>query len=177
MSYPLTTSFIHDHETSSNSKTDYILYIQNTLFLTYVDSDTFIFDLMNFLGSKLQSHWFEFGYHLKVPLKELHRLEVTVGQDSTRCTRQLLFIWKNLNPAASWEPIAEALDKSGLFLLSVLVTKRYKNPNPIFYQTHGTDFNNIDVYDVPDSLPNSMSVNTFIYLKDRGVIIFMLQSM
>ena len=35
----------------------------------------------------------------------------------------------------------------------------------------------MSLMDGPDSLPNSMSVNTFIYLKDRGVIIFTLQSM
>ena len=78
---------------------------------------------MNFLESKLHSKWYQLGHHLKLPMEELHRIEINVGQDSVRCTRQILFLWRKLNPAASWEPIAKALELSGLSLLSAIVTK------------------------------------------------------
>ena len=127
-----------------------------------VGSDTFIIDLMKFLESKLQSNWYCFGHHLKLSMEELHRIEVNVGQDNERCTRQVLFIWREKHPAASWEPIAEALEQSGLSLLSAFVTKQYTNPGPIFCQTgqctHGLDCPDFDIHDVLTSIPNSMSL-------------------
>ena len=119
-----------------------------------VGSDTFIIDLMKFLESKLQSNWYCFGHHLKIPIEELHRIELTVGQDSDRCTRQVFFLWRRLNPVASWEPIAIALKQSGLSLLSDIVTKRYTNPSVEF-----TDFH---LYDVLSSIPNSKSASLLI---------------
>ena len=116
---------------------------------------------MNFLGLKLQSHWIEFGHHLNLPIEELHKIEINVGEDSTRCTKQVLFLWRSLNPAASWEPIAEALKQSGLSLLSAIVTKRCTNPGPTFCRicqcTHGLDYTDFDIHDVLTSIPNSMS--------------------
>ena len=127
----------------------------------YIGFDTFFVDLMSFLGSKLQSHWMKFGYHLNLPIQELHKIEINVGKDSTRCTKQVLFLWRRLNPAASWEPIAEALKRSGLSLLSAIVTKQCTNPGPTFCQTcqctHGLDFTHFDIPDVLSSIPNSMS--------------------
>ena len=127
-----------------------------------VGSDTFIIDLMKFLESKLQSNWYRFGHHLRIPIEELHKIEVRVGQDTEHCTIQVLFMWRRLNPAASWEPIAEALKQSGLSLLSAVVTKRYMNPGPTFCQicqcTHGLDYPDIDIHDVLTSIPNSMLV-------------------
>ena len=126
-----------------------------------VGSDTFIIDLMKFLESKLQSNWYCFGHHLKLPMEELHRIEVNVGQDNERCTRQVLFIWREKNPAASWEPIAEALEQSGLSLLSAFVTKR-----PTFCQicqcTHCLDYTHFEMHDVLASIPNSMSASLLI---------------
>ena len=113
----------------------------------YVGSDTFIVDLMNFLESKLRSKWYQFGHHLKFPIEELHRIEINVGQNNERCTRQILFLWRRLYPAASWEPIADALEQSGLSLLSAIVTKRYTNPGPTFCQcTHGLDYTDFDIH-------------------------------
>ena len=98
---------------------------------------------MNFLESKLRSKWYQVGHHLKLPMEALHKIEINVGQDSERCTRQILFLWRRLNPAATWEPIAKALELSGLYLLSAIVTKQYTNPGPLFCQicqcTHGLD--------------------------------------
>ena len=118
-----------------------------------VGPDVFVIDLMNLLGAKLHSNWLEFGYHLKLSMEELYRIEMNVGQDSERCTRQLLFIWRKLNPTSSWEPIVEALKQSGLSLLSVFVTKRYENSS--------TDFNDVHIHDVLASFPNSKSVHNF----------------
>ena len=127
-----------------------------------VGSDTFIIDLMKFLESKLQSNWYCFGHHLKIPMEELHKIEVRVGQDTERCTIQVLFMWRRLNPASSWEPIAEALEQSGLSLLSAIVTKRYTSPGPTFCRicqcTHGLDYTDVGIHDVLDSFPNSMLV-------------------
>ena len=115
---------------------------------------------MNFLESKLRSKWYQFGYHLKLPIEELHKIELTVGQNNERCTRQVLFMWRRLNPGASWEPITEALEQSGLSLLSAIVTKRCRNPGPTFCQTcqctHGLDYTDFDIHDVLTSIPNSM---------------------
>ena len=47
---------------------------------------------------------------MNLPTEELHRIEINVGQESERCTRQILFMWRRLNPAASWELIAEVLE-------------------------------------------------------------------
>ena len=118
-----------------------------------VGPDVFVIDLMNLLGAKLHSNWLEFGYHLKLSMEELYRIEMNVGQDSERCTRQLLFIWRKLNPTSSWEPIVEALKQSGLSLLSVFVTKRYENSS--------TDFNDVHIHDVLASFPNSMLLHNF----------------
>ena len=116
---------------------------------------------MNFLESKLRSKWYQLGHHLKLPMEELHRIEINVGQNSERCTRQILFMWRRLNPAASWEPIAEALELSGLSLLSAIVTKRYTNPGPMFCQicqcSHGLDYTEFETHDLLTSIPNSMS--------------------
>ena len=116
---------------------------------------------MNFLESKLHSKWYQLGHHLKLPMEELHRIEVNVGQDSERCTRQVLFMWRKLNNTVSWEPIAEALEQSGLSLLSAIVMKRYTNYSPIFCQicqcTHGLDYTDFDIHDVLTSIPNGMS--------------------
>ena len=122
---------------------------------------------MKFLESKLQTNWHHFGHHLKIPIEDLHNIEVNVGQDNERCTRQVLFVWRKLNPAASWEPIAEALEQSGLSLLSAIITKRYTNPGPTFCQicqsTHGLDYNDFDIHDV---LTSSMSTSLlFVVLK------------
>ena len=105
---------------------------------------------MNFLESKLRSKWYQFGHHLKLPIEELHKIEVNIGQNNERCTRQVLFLWRRLNPAASWEPIAEALKQSGLSLLSAIVTKRCTNP--------GIDFTDFHIHDVLSSIPNSKPV-------------------
>ena len=117
---------------------------------------------MNFLESKLRSKWYQLGHHLKLPIEELDRIEMTVGQNNERCTRQVLFMWRKWNPAASWEPIAEALEQSGLSLLSAIVTKRYTNPGLTFCQicqcTHGLDYTDFDIHDVLTSILNSMSV-------------------
>ena len=122
---------------------------------------------MKFLESKLQTNWYHFGHHLKIPIEGLHNIEVNVGQDNERCTRQVLFMWRKLHPAASWEPIAEALEQSGLCLLSAIITKRYTNPGPTFCQicqcTHGLDYNDFDIHDV---LTSSMSTSLrFVVLK------------
>ena len=126
-----------------------------------VGTDNFIFDLMKFLEPKLQSNWYCFGHHLKIPMEELHRIELTVGQASDRCTRQVLFLWREFNRDASCEPIVEALKQSGLSLLSDIVIKRYTNPEPTFCQicqrSHSLDFNDVDVHDVLSSTQNSMS--------------------
>ena len=127
----------------------------------YIGSDTFLIDLMNFLESKLRSKWYQLGHHLKIPMEELHRIELTVGPNNERCTRQVLFMWRKWNPAASWEPIAKALEQSGLSLLSAIVIKRYTTSGPIFCQTcqctHGLDYTDFDIHDVLTSIPNSMS--------------------
>ena len=121
---------------------------------------------MNFLESKLRSKWYQFGHHLKLPIEELHRIEVNVGQNNERCTRQVLFLWRKLYPAASWEPIADALEQSGLSLLSAIVTKRYTNPGSTFCRicqcTHGVDYTDFDIHDVLTSIPNSMSTSLLI---------------
>ena len=139
-----------------------ILSTEYFIFIVYVGSDTFIIDLMKFLESKLQSNWYCFGHHLKLPMEELHRIEVNVGQNSERCTRQVLFIWRENHPASSWEPIAKALEQSGLSLLSTIVTKRYTNPGPTFCQTcqctHGVDFTDCNIHDILASSSNSMSL-------------------
>ena len=117
---------------------------------------------MNFLGLKLHSNWLEFGHHLDLPIKELYRIEEKVGQDGKRCIRHVLFLWRRLNLTASWEPIAEALQKSGLSLLSDIVTQRYTNPGPTFCQTcqcaHGVDFTDCNIHDILASSSNSMSL-------------------
>ena len=137
-----------------------MLHCNYTCIYIHVGSDTYIIDLMKYLGLKLQSHWFQFGYRLKIPMDELHKIEVNVGDDNIRCTNQVLLMWRRLNPAASWEPIAEALKLSGLSLLSATVTKRFTNPGPMFCQicqcTHGVDFTDFDLHDVLASIPNSM---------------------
>ena len=116
---------------------------------------------MNFLESKLRSKWYQLGRHLKLPMEDLHKIEINVGQDSERCTRQTLFLWRKYYPAASWEPIAKALELSGLSLLSAIVTKRYTNPGRIFCQicqcTHGMDYTELEIHDLLTCIPNSMS--------------------
>ena len=125
-----------------------------------VGSDMFVIDLMNLLGENLHSNWMEFGYHLEIPMEDLHKIEVNVGHDRERCTRQVLLMWRKLNPTASWEPIAEALKQSRSSLLSAFVSKRYANSGPIFCQTcqctHDPDFNDVHINDVLASFPNSM---------------------
>ena len=116
---------------------------------------------MNLLASKLRLDWIRFGYYLHLPGQELQSIEINF-EDNERCTRQVLFKWRELNPTASWEPIAEALKLSGLFLLSAIVTKRYKNPGPTFCQTcqrtHGLEYPACDIHDALTSFPNSMLV-------------------
>ena len=115
---------------------------------------------MNFLELKLQNNWIEFGYHLKIPIEELHKIEVNVGRDTNQCTNQLLFMWRELNSDASWEPLVKALKQCGLFLLSAIVSKRYRTSGPTFCSLGYTDY---DMNDVLASIPNSMPVLKFIY--------------
>ena len=95
-------------------------------------------------------------------MNELQKIESNVGEDSIRCTNQVLFMWRRLYPAASWEPIAKALELSGLSLLSAIVTKRFTNPGPMFCKicqcTHGVDFTDFALHDVLASFPNSMYI-------------------
>ena len=138
-----------------------ILCTEYFIFIISVDTDTSIIDLMKFLESKLQSHWYCFGHHLKIPMEELHRIQLTDGQASDRCTRQVFSSWRRSNQVASWEPIVEALKQSGLSLLSDIVFKRYKNPDRTFCQichcSHGLDFKDVDIHDVLSSTQKSMS--------------------
>ena len=101
-------------------------------------------------------------------MEELHKIETNVGEDSTRCTKQVLFMWRRLNPAASWKPIAEALKQSRLPLLSAIVTKRYTNSGPTFCQicqcTHGLDYTDFEMHDILTSIPNGMLTSLLIVL-------------
>ena len=135
-----------------------ILCTEYLIFIMSVGTDTFIIDLMQFLESKLQSKWYCFGHHLKIPMEDLHSIELTDGLASDRCTRKVIFLWRKSNPDASWEPIVEALKQSGLSLLSDIVFKRYKNPDRTFCQIcHGLDFKDVDIHDVLSSTQKSMS--------------------
>ena len=115
---------------------------------------------MNFLELKLQNNWIKFGYHLNIPMEELHKIEANVGRDTNHCTNQLLFMWRKLNPDASWEPLVKALKQCGLFLLSAIVSKRYRRSGSTFCSLGYTD---CDMYDVLASIPNSMPILKFIY--------------
>ena len=118
---------------------------------------------MNFLESKLRSKWYQVGHHLKLPMEALHKIEINVGQDSERCTRQILFLWRKLNPAASWQPIAKALELSGLSLLSAIVTKQYTNSGPKICQcTHGMDYTEFEIHDLLTNIPGMSQVLHYI---------------
>ena len=140
-----------------------------------VGTDTFIIDLMKFLESKLQSNWYCFGHHLKIPVEELHGIELTDGQASDRCTRQVLFLWRKLNPAASWVPIAKALELSGLSLLSAIVTNQYTNSGPIFCQicqcTHGLDYTEFEIHDLLTYIPSMSQVLHYILVSYHSCFI------
>ena len=100
----------------------------------------------------------KFGHCLNLSKEELHNIEIRVGQDNKRCTKQILLAWRKLNPLASWEPIAEALQKTGYMLLSSIVTRHYTNPGPTYCQrTHGPDFD-FTVHDVLACYPKCMSL-------------------
>ena len=107
---------------------------------------------MKVLELKLQNNWIEFGHHLNIPMKKLHEIEAKVGHDNNRCTNQLLFMWRELNPDASWEPLVKALKQCGLFLLSAIVSKRYTRSRS------GPTWSDYDMYEVLASIPNSMSI-------------------
>ena len=113
------------------------------------------------MESKLELKWMKFGHCLNLSKEELHNIEIRVGQDNKRCTKQILLAWRKLNPLASWEPIAEALQKTGYMLLSSIVTRHYTNPGPTYCQscqrTHGPDFD-FTVHDVLACYPKCMSL-------------------
>ena len=104
---------------------------------------------MNFLELKLQPHWIHFGHCLKISFPDLQNIELNIGHDKRRCIRQVLLVWSQSNPAASWEPIAEALKRIGFPLLSAIVTKHYTSHQSF----HGLEY---DYYDVLASI-SSMS--------------------
>ena len=125
-----------------------------TLFI-FIDSehDTFFINIMEYLQSKEHLNWFKLGYYMHLPVPDLHKIEINLGQDKKRCITQLMFEWRKLHPDASWEPIVEALKDSGYMLLSTVVTKLCKNPgSTVWEHTHGLDFN-----DVTACFPNSMT--------------------
>ena len=116
---------------------------------------------MKLLELKLQRDWIQFGYCLNIPIEELHKIEVNAGQDSKRCIKQVLLMWRKFNPAASWEPIAEALKQCGLSLLSAIVTKQYTS--------HQCTDSHYPYYDALASI-SSMSLSVFQYLYISYVI-------
>ena len=104
---------------------------------------------MNFLELKLQPNWLHFGHCLKISLQDLHKIELNMGHDKKRCIQQVLLMWRQSNPAASWESIAEALKQIGFPLLSAIVTKHYTSHQSF----HCLEY---DFYDVLASI-SSMS--------------------
>ena len=96
---------------------------------------------MNFLELKLQPRWLHFGHCLKISLLDLHKIELNIGHDKKRCIQQVLLVWSQSNPAASWEPIAEALKQCGFSLLSTIVTKQYTSHQSF----HGLEYAYYDV--------------------------------
>ena len=104
---------------------------------------------MNFLELKLQLHWIHFGHCLKISLQDLYKIEANFGHDKRHCIRQVLLMWSQSNPAASWESIAEALKQIGFPFLSAIVTKHYTSHQSF----HGLEY---DFYDVLASI-SSMS--------------------
>ena len=85
-------------------------------------------------------------------MEELHKIEVNAGQDSKRCIKQVLLMWRKFNPTASWEPIAEALKQCGLSLLSAIVTKQYTSHQC----TDSLDYPYYDVLASISSMPLSV---------------------
>ena len=82
---------------------------------------------MSLLDSKLTTDYVKFGHHLGLTIRELYRIEETVGHDTKRCVKQILFHWRNHSKDITHEAIVKALQASGYQLLSKIVESRFSS--------------------------------------------------
>ena len=89
--------------------------------------DSLVVELMSFLDSKLTTDYVMFGHHLGLTVRELYRIEETVGHDTKRCVKQILFHWRDNSKDITHEAIVKALQASGYQLLSKIVESRFSS--------------------------------------------------
>ena len=87
------------------------------------------------------TNWFVLGIHLGVKRHKLKQIEVQHPQDIERCKLEMVALWRQSDPTASWPKLKEALRKCNYSIMdqsTVIETvgqKGYHKFDPVLVQT------------------------------------------
>ena len=68
---------------------------------------------------------FVFGVHLRVPVKQLNKIESNRQGELERCKIDMLQYWLDNNVSASWKDVARALEQTDQLVLAATVKRKY----------------------------------------------------
>ena len=78
------------------------------------------------------TNWYTLGVFLKMPTKDLDDIEKRFSTDGvTRCKIALFTLWLQRNPNASWDQIAQALEKVDQIAMADRIRKCHSTPTSL----------------------------------------------